>query len=421
MQAIEAMTGQLTRRRSARTRPGARCWRATRATTGASCTRCDDGDLLPAELPVAAAAPEARRVLRRAGAGARRRLPRVPSLRAGVRDRSRACDRPRPRAHRRPPRRAADARRALGRGRAQREPPAEGVQGRARPVAARLRAPAAGRALQVRGARGPHRHGRALRGRLRVGQPPLLRRERAPRDDAGRLQARRGGRDRPPLDGGVEARPPAGRLDRARPVRGPARRVRHGARGGAAQGLPARRARARRPRAEARAGRDPGPSRRSRPAPRPAGGRGGHRLPVARVAHAAADPVRRDPLLCRGRGGARSADGRRAVARACASNRVALVVPCHRVVRADGSLGGYRWGAQRKRLCSRKRKVEEHDRSSRVSFVDGGHDRPGAAPAGERDRRRPSSRAPGRARSSTRARRRPSHSSSSRVPTARSC
>ena len=38
----------------------------------------------------------------------------------------------------------------------------------------------------------------------------------------------------------------------------------------------------------------------------------------------------------------------RAVARACASNRVALVVPCHRVVRADGSPGGYRWGAARK-------------------------------------------------------------------------
>jgi AraC family transcriptional regulator of adaptative response/methylated-DNA-[protein]-cysteine methyltransferase len=39
----------------------------------------------------------------------------------------------------------------------------------------------------------------------------------------------------------------------------------------------------------------------------------------------------------------------RAVARACASNRVALLVPCHRVVRADGSTGGYRWGAARKR------------------------------------------------------------------------
>jgi len=39
----------------------------------------------------------------------------------------------------------------------------------------------------------------------------------------------------------------------------------------------------------------------------------------------------------------------RAVARACASNRVAVVVPCHRVVPATGGAGGYRWGAERKR------------------------------------------------------------------------
>ena len=38
----------------------------------------------------------------------------------------------------------------------------------------------------------------------------------------------------------------------------------------------------------------------------------------------------------------------RAVARACASNRLALVIPCHRVIREDRSLGGYRWGIQRK-------------------------------------------------------------------------
>ena len=38
----------------------------------------------------------------------------------------------------------------------------------------------------------------------------------------------------------------------------------------------------------------------------------------------------------------------RAVARAIASNPVAVIVPCHRVVRSDGSLGGYRWGLKRK-------------------------------------------------------------------------
>lgn len=38
----------------------------------------------------------------------------------------------------------------------------------------------------------------------------------------------------------------------------------------------------------------------------------------------------------------------RAVAQACARNRVAVLVPCHRVVRGDGEPGGYRWGIQRK-------------------------------------------------------------------------
>ena len=39
----------------------------------------------------------------------------------------------------------------------------------------------------------------------------------------------------------------------------------------------------------------------------------------------------------------------RAVARACATNRLAVVVPCHRVIRNDGELGGYRWGITRKK------------------------------------------------------------------------
>ena len=45
----------------------------------------------------------------------------------------------------------------------------------------------------------------------------------------------------------------------------------------------------------------------------------------------------------------------RAVARACATNRVAVVVPCHRVIRNDGELGGYRWGiARKKKLLARE-------------------------------------------------------------------
>src|SRR5690606_4339750 len=39
----------------------------------------------------------------------------------------------------------------------------------------------------------------------------------------------------------------------------------------------------------------------------------------------------------------------RAVASACGANRVAVLVPCHRVLRGDGGIGGYRWGVPRKR------------------------------------------------------------------------
>ena len=55
----------------------------------------------------------------------------------------------------------------------------------------------------------------------------------------------------------------------------------------------------------------------------------------------------------------------RAVARACATNPVALVVPCHRVVRAGGAMAGYRWGIERKRALLDQERALASDGSQR--------------------------------------------------------
>ena len=55
----------------------------------------------------------------------------------------------------------------------------------------------------------------------------------------------------------------------------------------------------------------------------------------------------------------------RAVARACATNPVALVIPCHRVIREDKSLGGYRWGLERKKQLLKRESAQRSTSKSR--------------------------------------------------------
>jgi AraC family transcriptional regulator of adaptative response/methylated-DNA-[protein]-cysteine methyltransferase len=72
--------------------------------------------------------------------------------------------------------------------------------------------------------------------------------------------------------------------------------------------------------------------------------------------------------------------GARAVAQACAANPVALVVPCHRVVRGDGDFGGYKWGARRKVVLLERERGRAEQAESAVLRELVGSAPPGAAP-----------------------------------------
>ncbi len=188
---------------------------------------------------------------------------------------------------------------------------------------------------------------------------------RAARHDARALPQGRARRAHPLRARGQLARPARRREHRARRVPRRVRRVRRRARRGGARALPAS-GRSSRP-ALAEEAWVAADRRARRPAER-------RRMATSRSTCAAPSSSARCGRRCaRSRAGSTvtysqlaSAIGRptatRAVAQACGGNPTAVVVPCHRVIGADGSLTGYRWGVERKRAL-----LEREARRSQVA------------------------------------------------------